>query len=233
MDSDPVCMELLRQGAAELGIPLSVFQEKQFNAYLRELAMFNKVYKLVAAEGRDLIVKHVLDSMAAVPVFRRLIEGHAWPSVHVCDVGSGAGFPGIPLAIMLDSLQFTLVERSGRRTGFLRNALAVCNLVDRVEVLEKDLSEVAGSFQLVTFRAFHPLPDILGSIGRITADDGVVCAYKGKSDETEKELQAIGSLVERGKSGSPYGWKSTLVPLLVPFLDAQRQLCLLEKHTST
>jgi 16S rRNA (guanine527-N7)-methyltransferase len=223
-------LQLLREGAGLLGLSLCATQEQQFLTYLGEIALFNRVYKLVAAEGEDLVVKHVLDCIAAVPVFRQLLNEHRWVDPRLCDIGSGAGFPGIPLAIMLEDIQITLVERSGRRCGFLRNAVAVCNLASQVEVLEKDLSEVSGTFQLVTFRAFHPLVDIIRDVGKITTDDSVVCAYKGRLESTDEELQELERLSALGSAGSRTGWDATKASLQVPFLDAPRHMLLLKKR---
>lgn len=229
MDKNDHRLQVLREGALALGLSMSAAQEQQFVAYLGEIALFNRVYKLVAAEGEELVVKHVLDSIAAVPVFRHLLASQAWDHPQLCDIGSGAGFPGIPLAILLDDIHITLVERSGRRCGFLRNAVAVCNLASRVEVLEKDLSEVVGTFQLVTFRAFHPLVDIIRDVGKITSGDSVVCAYKGRLESSDEELRELERLSAMGSSGSRAGWKAEKVPLEVPFLNAPRHVLLLRK----
>ncbi|GEM_PF-641606 len=230
MDRNDHALQVLREGAQALGLSMSAAQEQQFTAFLGEIALFNHVYKLVAAEGDELVVKHVLDSIAATPVFRQLLAGQAWENPQLCDIGSGAGFPGIPLAILLEDVHITLVERSGRRCGFLRNAVAVCNLASRVEVLEKDLSEVTGTFQLVTFRAFHPLVDIIRDVGKITSGDSVVCAYKGRLESTDEELRELERLSSLGLSGSRSGWIAEKVSLNVPFLDAPRHILMLRKR---
>ena len=222
-------MRLLQEGLEELGLPLSAGQELQFAGYIREIYLFNSVYGLVSAVGREFIVKHLLDSLSAVFYFLDLVAGMP-VGTRMCDVGSGAGLPGIPLAIMLSDVPISLIERSGRRTGFLRNALALCNLDHRVEVIERDLSEIDDSFGVVTFRAFHPLTDVIRPIGAILAEGGSVCAYKGRRDLIDEELAAVGSLVETGKGGSDLGWIHTIVPLKVPFLDASRNLCVLRKN---
>ena len=230
MDRNDHGLQVLRDGAQLLGLSVSAVQEQQFDAFLSEIGLFNRVYKLVAAEGDELVVKHVLDSIAAVPVFRQLLASQVWDNPQLCDIGSGAGFPGIPLAILLEHVHITLVERSCRRCGFLRNAVAVCNLASRVEVLEKDLSEVTGNFQLVTFRAFHPLVDIIRDVGKITSGDSVVCAYKGRLESTDEELQELDRLSAMGSSGSRSGWTAEKVPLQVPFLDAPRHMLMLRKR---
>ncbi|MDD3366652.1 MAG: class I SAM-dependent methyltransferase, partial [Sphaerochaetaceae bacterium] len=132
---------LLEKGLDLLEITLNAEQTAQFSAYMAEIALFNRKYRLVGAEGADFVVKHLLDSLAPVSYFNTLLTARPEP-LRICDVGSGAGLPGIPLAIVLNKNPFTLIERSGRRAGFLRNAVAMCNLSERVEIIEKDLSDV-------------------------------------------------------------------------------------------
>ncbi|MDY4609650.1 MAG: 16S rRNA (guanine(527)-N(7))-methyltransferase RsmG [Sphaerochaetaceae bacterium] len=220
---------LCREGVTALGL---VFDDDQFRrlfAYLDEIELWNPTYRLVGAEGDELVVKHLLDSLSAVSVIRDVIRKKGWDACRFCDVGSGAGLPGIPLAIAFPDMPFTLVERMGRRVGFLRNALAVARLAQRVEVVQADVSEVKKEFDLVTFRAFHPLQDVIKDIGSILAESGVVCAYKSREENVQRELSAVEGLVRRGAGGSASGWVSDLVPVEVPFLDAQRMLCLLER----
>jgi 16S rRNA (guanine527-N7)-methyltransferase len=221
--------QMCREGVASLGIAFDEGQFHQLFAYLDEIELWNPTYRLVGAEGEDLVVKHLLDSLSAVPVLQALIREKGWEACRFCDVGSGAGLPGIPLAIAFADMPFTLVERMGRRVGFLRNALAVSRLAQRVEVLQADVSEVKKEYDIVTFRAFHPLQDIMKDIGSILAESGVVCAYKSREENVQRELDAVEALVRRGAGGSVSGWISKLVPVEVPFLDARRMLCLLEK----
>lgn len=222
-------MRLLEAGLDELGWPLDARRRAQFAAYIREIHLFNATYRLVGAEGDEFVTKHLLDSLAPLGILQSLISSFPAGSA-ICDVGSGAGLPGIPLAIMMPGMPFALVERSGRRCGFLRNALAICNLHDRVEVIERDLSEIDGRYALVTFRAFHPLADIIRPIGDILAEGGVVCAYKGRKEAVEEELAAVDALVREGKGGSEHGWIPSITPLTVPGLDASRTLCVLRKR---
>lgn len=217
---------LCREGVEAIGLSFSDGQFSALDAYLAEIELWNPTYRLVGAEGNELVIKHILDSLAAVPCLTELIRSKGGGMRAFCDVGSGAGLPGIPLAIAFGDFSFTLVERMGRRAGFLRNAVAVTGLTRRVEVLQADLSEVKKKFDIVTFRAFHPLQDIVGDIGSILADGGTVCAYKSREENVVQELSAI---EERSRSGHVH-WKSRMVPIAVPFLDAPRMLCLLEKR---
>lgn len=220
---------LCRDGVDAIGLSFLEGQYQQLFAYLDEIELWNPSYRLVGAEGDELVVKHLLDSLSAVPTLQAVIRRKGWENCCFCDVGSGAGLPGIPLAIAFPDMPFTLIERMGRRVGFLRNALAVARLSQRVEVLQADVSEVKKKFNLVTFRAFHPLQDVMREIGSILSDDGVVCAYKSREENVQRELEAVEELVRRGAGGSKSGWFSDFVPVQVPFLDAQRMLCLLEK----
>jgi 16S rRNA (guanine527-N7)-methyltransferase len=217
---------LLHQGLQQLGLSIDHEQEQQFVTYISEVNLFNRTYRLVNATGREFVIRHLLDSLAAVPYFHSIVTTHT----HLCDVGSGAGLPGIPLAIMLKGTPIFLVERMGRRAGFLENALARCNLSDRVTVIQRDLSEVKQQFDIVTCRAFHPLGDVIREIAAIVTDDGVFCAYKGKEEVVQQELYDLEALVQAGKGGSVFGWESHIIALSVPYLDATRNLCVLKKR---
>jgi 16S rRNA (guanine527-N7)-methyltransferase len=221
-------MELLREGIARMGLSMDDSQDRQFSTYIDEIYLFNTVYRLVGTEGRDFVIKHLLDSLAPVPIIMDMLQGLG-PEGRLCDVGSGAGLPGIPLAIMLADVPVSLVERMGRRSGFLRNVVSRCNLDHRVNVIQSDLSEVTDTFDVVTFRAFHPLEDIIRPVGNILSDRGFVCAYKGRIESIAPELAAVDALVARGKGGSVKGWARRIVPLSVPFLEAPRNLCILQK----
>ncbi|AEV28997.1 16S rRNA (guanine(527)-N(7))-methyltransferase GidB [Sphaerochaeta pleomorpha str. Grapes] len=211
---------LLHDSIDQLGLQFDDTQYAQLSTYIKELELWNPTYKLVGASGNELITKHIVDSLSSVPTILDLLSGKQDPTI--ADLGSGAGLPGIPLAIALRDYRFTLVERMGRRVGFLNNALVLCRLSDRVSVYDQDLSQVKGSFDLVTFRAFHPLYDILDAVEPILAPDGVICAYKGQEDQLRMELEQV---EKQCKSK----WTVSQVSLSVPYLDAQRMLCILHK----
>lgn len=228
MADEHASLTLLWKGMDQLALQPSEKQKGQLERYIHEIALFNRSYHLVAATMEDFVVKHLLDCLAAVPVFKRLIKRFDQPP-RLCDVGSGAGLPGIILAIMLDGLAVSLVERSGRRAGFLRNAVALCNLGERVAVLEEDLKQVTSRYELVTLRAFHPLPVTIEDLSAILADGALICAYKGRIEVVHKELSEIDRLVAQAKGGNAEGWDWWIEPLVVPFLDAPRHLCVMQK----
>jgi len=211
---------LIEHGLAELALPLDEGQRAQLSRYIAELERFNPVYKLVAATGEELVIRHIFDSLAAVKTIEALTDSRA--PVRIADLGSGAGLPGIPLAIALPAASMTLVERMQRRVGFLRSAIVAATLVDRVRILDRDLAEVKERFDVVTFRAFRPLVEILDLVAPIIEEKGWVCAYKGQREQVEAELAAVQA---RCRSR----WERELIPVEVPMLEGERTLCLLRK----
>ncbi|NCB01409.1 MAG: 16S rRNA (guanine(527)-N(7))-methyltransferase RsmG, partial [Spirochaetia bacterium] len=181
------------------------------------------------AKGEELIIKHFLDSLAPVSIFTSLMKESENP-IRCADIGSGGGFPAIPLSIVCGETHWSLIERSKKKCGFLLNVVASCNLYGRVEVLDKDLKEVHQQYDFITFRAFASINDILSSLQTIVTPRGVICAYKGKIETTFEELSLIGNVVGDTSSGSVGPFNYQIVPVKVPFLDASRHILLLSLH---
>lgn len=210
--------DLLSRGFEKLGIVADAEQLKKLDIFLGEIHLFNPVYKLVkAVDDDDLIVRHFLDSAAGVDIIRRCIgDGKT-----VADLGSGAGFPGIVLAILLPDVHFFLVERMQRRVDFLENVIARCNL-SNVTVLPIDTADCKEHFALVTCRAFHPLYDILSEVSGLLDTGGTLCAYKGQRDYLEAEIESLGPEKEN--------WEISIEGMKVPYLDESRLMCVLKKR---
>ncbi len=181
--------------------------------YVAEIELFNPAYGLVGAADRDeLVVKHILDSLAPLGVISALLP-RGVPLV--ADAGSGAGLPGIPLAIARGDVNFALLERMGRRVGFLNNTVAVLGLTN-VDVEQTEIERgAAGRYDMVVFRAFRPLvPPMLKALFRLLREDGALAAYKARREKVAEEMAVIEPLV-----GS---WEEFETP--VPFLDEERRL---------
>jgi len=181
--------------------------------YLKEIELFNAVFDLVGAGTRsDLVVRHILDSLAPWKEIASLVAGNA--SCEIADAGSGAGFPGIPLAIAFPSIHFTLIERMSKRCTFLENCTAVMGLKN-VTVLNSEVEKApANAFDVVVFRAFRPLDrEMVRKLLALTGPGGKLAAYKAKKDKIEEEMGAIADEVD--------GWE--LLPLTVPFLDHEER----------
>ena len=121
----------LIQGLTEIGIPQEQINTlaTKMDLYIKELMLFNAAYDLVGAEDEEgIIVKHILDSLSAYSVIKELIEETSLKKtekIHIGDIGSGGGFPGIPLAATFPEIQFTLIERMSKRCAFLENCAAI------------------------------------------------------------------------------------------------------------
>jgi 16S rRNA (guanine527-N7)-methyltransferase len=184
--------------------------------YLKEIELFNEAYGLVGTNDTgEIIVRHILDSLAPLGIIFRLINSKAGEMPKIADAGSGAGLPGIPLAIALANCEFTLIERMKRRAGFLFNAKAVLGL-SNIFVEESELEKIqSGYFDLMTFRAFKPLePKLLKTLSNACRQGGIIAAYKGRLENTEQEMTKLGNICAQ--------WEA--IPYSVPFLEEERNL---------
>jgi len=200
------------------------------SAYITEIELYNAALSLVGTNDRqELIISHILDSLAPLgtlikyvyPAADRDAQVSARPAV--ADVGSGAGLPGIPLAIAMPDVEFTLIERKGRRAGFLRNTIAALSLAN-VVVEEAEMEKVKpGRFSVVTFRAFRPLePKIYKKLLRLCGTGACLAAYKGRREKTLAEAAAL----EAALPDMAGRWE--LIPCPVPFLDKERHLLIIK-----
>lgn len=198
----------LRTALDMMQVPLAPERQQQCLAYLALLQKWNRVYNLTAVrEPEKMLTHHLLDSLAVVPY----IGGGP-----IADVGSGAGLPGIPLAIARPEWPITLIEANGKKATFLRQAvaeLALTNVVvepSRVEHWQSD-----ARFQVVISRAFSDLAEFAMLAARLCAADGVLMAMKGVHPFEELAQLPAGVRVQN------------TIRLAVPELDAERHLVLL------
>ncbi len=220
---------ILLEGLLQLNISLDETQIHQLLTYEKEISLFNDIYRLVNAKDDELIIKHFLDSLAPLLIIKDMMNKRG-SSTSCADIGSGGGFPAIPLSIALPETTWSLVERSKKRCGFLENVVASCNLAGRVNVLDRDLKEVDHRYDLVTFRAFSSIHEVLSSLQRIITDNGIICAYKGKVETSLDELRQIGTISGDEHKGTVGSFFYQIEPIKVPFLDAQRHLLVLSLH---
>ena len=202
--------DVLSAGLERIGLPASSRQLAQLERFRLELERWNRAYGFVKAEGNELVVRHFLDSLAAWPVLRSLE-----PRRTILDVGSGAGFPGIPLAVVLPNSEFTLLERSAKRAAFLRNACLLLGL-GNAAVREAQLGELDEGYDVVTFRAFSPLDRELHGLRSRLLPGGWIVAYKGKRARLDAEILAAGLKAPEVE----------IRVLAVPFLEEERHLVL-------
>jgi 16S rRNA (guanine527-N7)-methyltransferase len=199
---------LLRQGIAELGLTLPESAFNQLTAYIDLLAKWNRVYNLTAIQGDDKFVSHhLLDSLAVVPHL---------PTGRVIDVGSGAGLPGVPIAVANPGLSVTLLDSNRKRGTFLKQVIAELGLANATVAIDRaELFRPQETFDAVISRAFSDLADFIGMAGHLCKPDGVMLAMKGAYPQ--QEIADI-----------PKQWTvSEATSLYVPQLDAERHLLVL------
>ena len=221
--------DTLSEGLAALGLPATGALCDRLTAYVAAIEAWNPAYGLVGASGRELVVKHILDSLAPLALIRAALadiaasRGHRSafglppPRLGLADLGTGAGLPGIPLALALPELDVALIDRMGKRVRFLENQKAALGL-DSVTIVESQVERATGLYDLVTFRAFRPFePTLFRHVFRLCAGDGRVLAYKGRLERARGELGALDGLYSEAR----------VEPVKVPFLDEERCVVLL------
>ncbi len=202
-------MKKIEAGLAQMGLSGDSAKLKLLDRYIKEIELWNPRYGLVNAEGEELEVRHILDSLAAVTLLQKIN-----PST-VADIGSGAGLPGIPLAIFLPDVSFDLVERSGRRVNFLRNAVLALGLKN-VHIKEIAMEELKDQYDVVTFRGFSPFNrELMVYLERIMTEQGKIIAYKGKLKQIREELSLLDQALQDAVE---------ILNVEVPFLKEERHL---------
>lgn len=192
-------------GAARLGIDLSDLQAQQLIQLLDELDDWNTRVNLTAIRERDAqITKHLLDSLSVRP----WMVGN-----HFIDVGTGAGFPGLPLAIVMPQAQFVLLDSTLKKLRFIDHVVALLGLTNVQTVHSRaEAYKPADRFDGVLARAVGPVPRLMQFSSHLCAGHGRILAMKGR--EPMEEIEKL-----------PSGWKLAAVHVLqVPELDEQRHL---------
>jgi 16S rRNA (guanine527-N7)-methyltransferase len=207
--------ETLRQrldaGLSALGIALDPVAIARLLDYVELLERWNGAYNLTAVrDPAEMVTRHLLDSLAILPH----VSGAT-----LADLGSGAGLPGIPLAIAVPERETLLVDSNGKKARFLREAVRRLGL-EHVRVAESRVEDVAGTFDCVTARAFASLAEMLGWGGHLLAPGGVWLAMKGRV--AKDELDAV----------PPDFRVREIVALNVPGLDAERHLVILKRASA-
>jgi 16S rRNA (guanine527-N7)-methyltransferase len=204
----------LDRGLAALGLDLDQEQRAALLHYAALLQRWNRVFNLTAVHDLDgIVTRHLLDALAVVPYL---------PTGRLVDVGSGAGLPGIPLAIACPELAVTLLDASAKRVRFVRQAVIELGLakVDPVHA-RAEAYHAETPYDAVITRAFANISDMLTACRHLVAANGVILAMKGLRPDSE--LAALPpDIVVRD-----------VVPLAVPGLDAARHLVRLVPETTS
>lgn len=210
-DREPL-RQRLDAGLRALGIALDEAAIARLIDYVELLERWNAAYNLTAVrDPAEMVTRHLIDSLAILPH----VSGAT-----LADLGSGAGLPGIPLAIAAPARETLLVDSNGKKARFLREAVRRLDL-KHVRVAESRVEDIAGTFDCITARAFASLGDMLGWGGHLLADNGIWLAMKGRVPADELDAMPPGFRVEK------------IVALHVPGLDAERHLVVLKRSATS
>ncbi len=201
--------DLLVEGLHRMSLNLSDQMIDQLMAYLNLIEKWNRVYNLTAIRERDEMIKlHFLDSLS--------ILNHV-EMEHVLDVGSGAGFPGIVLAITKPELKVTVMDSVNKKTTFMQQVKSELSLTN-LNVVNARVEEYQPTilFDGVITRAFSSIQNMLLMTQHTLQKNGAWLAMKSK--DVKEELEALDQN------------QFTLIPLEVPFINAERYLVKLKKE---
>ncbi|MBN1378732.1 MAG: 16S rRNA (guanine(527)-N(7))-methyltransferase RsmG [Gammaproteobacteria bacterium] len=186
-------------------------QLDQLLTFVRLLEKWSKTFNLIGKQNQERIVSHhVLDSLSAMPYLR---------GNRMLDVGSGAGLPGIPLAVVRPDVHFVLLDSNGKKTRFMQQVIVELCLSDRVEVIKSRIEEYhpGHAFDTVISRAFASLGDFVKSSLHLCDQHSILLAMKGRRPDSElKTLSTDVKVIE-------------VAAVSVPDVKAERHIVCLQK----
>lgn len=203
------CGQILADGILDLDIKVSARVRGDLMRYLQELVTWNKTYNLTAVRDPvQMVVKHLLDSLSVLP---HLARGR------IADVGSGAGLPGIPLAMTAPRNEYVLIDSNGKKAAFMRHIVRTLGL-KHVQVIQERAEDYqpATAFDTVVSRACAAVEDLVTVGGHLCGNEGRILAMLGKAPEDGMEV--------------PPPFRMAAVEAIhVPGLAAERHLAILER----
>jgi 16S rRNA (guanine527-N7)-methyltransferase len=200
------CRFILVDGIAKLGLTIDEAKITRLLAFINLVEKWNKAYNLTAIKKKqDMVRLHVLDSLTVLPYLN---------ATRIIDIGTGAGLPGIPLAICLPNLAFTLLDSNAKKTRFVQQAVLELKLTN-VQIVYSRAEDFQPEqrYDRVLTRAFAELADIVQATRHLVANNGKLLAMKGRC--SDEELSQVLH-------------KKTIIPVQVPDVEAERNLVCIE-----
>ena len=198
-------LDTLADGLSALPLELTASVQNRLIDFLHLLVKWNRAYNLTAVrQPEQMVVRHLLDSLVIGPN----LQGN-----RVLDVGTGAGLPGIPLALAYPDYHFTLLDSNGKKIRFVTQAVAELGLAN-VDVIQSRVEafQPGSRFDTITARAYASIEELVSQTTHLLADEGKYLIMKGVYPVAEVEAMPTGYCLE------------AVQPLNVPKLDAERHL---------
>ncbi len=199
----PTLANILAQAIDELGLTLSAQQQRSLLLYLDQLLLWNKAYNLTAiTDPVEALIKHVIDCLAIITHL---------PSGSLLDIGTGAGLPAVIIAICQPERSCTALDSNQKKIRFIKQVSSELGL-SNMQPIASRIEAHEASYDVITSRAFASLIDFVAVAEPRLADNGYLCAMKGKAP-SEEELDALSN-----------DWQFKTIKLNVPRLHDSRHL---------
>ncbi|MDQ1330381.1 MAG: Ribosomal small subunit methyltransferase [Thermodesulfobacteriota bacterium] len=217
--------DIIINGSRIFDVNVGLKEARQFSIHAAELLKWNLKINLTAiTDPFEVAVKHFLDSIAPA--------GMIPSGASLLDMGSGGGFPGIPLKVVIPTLTVTLVDSSRKKITFLKHIIRTAGL-DDIEAHQGRVEELAGSqkmFDVIICRAFSSLDKFVQSALPLLAPSGMIIALKGKINPDEIESVRLSDNGKQGTgriSGLPLDIK--IKKYMLPYIDSERTIMVIKK----
>jgi 16S rRNA (guanine527-N7)-methyltransferase len=180
---------IIYEGAGKLGIPIELEKIEKFSIHALELIKWNQKINLTAiTDPMEIAVKHFLDAVAPIP--------HISPTGSVLDIGSGGGFPGIPLKICLPSVSVTLIDASRKKINFVKHVIRMLALenIGAFHIRAEDFAkkpEHAHHFDAIISRALSSMTTFTATAIPFLKKDGVIIAMKGAVSDHDFQMMRL------------------------------------------
>ena len=228
MADDGELKNLLKEGAGEFGLVLVDEKIDLFFKYKDLLKEWNKKFNLTAIEDdSDIVAKHFLDSLSILPHFKN-------EKLKIIDIGTGAGFPGIPAKIVYDNIQLALLDSLEKRISFLKEVKEALGFKNDVSILQGRAEDMGVSpeyreiFDISAARAVAALPVLLEYCLPFVKTGGIFIAMKGNREQTAKEVESSKKALEI-LGGKIEEIKETVIPST----DINRNIIIIKKYRQT
>ncbi|HHV97882.1 MAG TPA: 16S rRNA (guanine(527)-N(7))-methyltransferase RsmG [Clostridiaceae bacterium] len=225
--------DLLVTGAKEFGIELNPDEAETFFSYMNFIKTWNNKFNLTAIEDdRDFIIKHFLDSLSILPYIKKFenTENINIDNMSIIDIGTGAGFPAIPLKILLKETNITMLDAVEKKVKFLNACISTLKLRNtwafhgRAEDYGHDIKH-RERYDIAVARAVASMPVLLEYCLPFVKREGIFIAMKGKNTEevsiSQKALEELGGKIQEVRE------------IILPFSDSIRNIIIVKKFRQT